>query len=116
MSVSEEDLVAGRRLPDEEVAESMETDLMQVRARMRQRTLFEYSAHEGRSENQHNREQPASAQVVIDHLASIPWGNHVLSGKEVEEQFFFFGTITQCERSVFRRQTGGRATFCTRNR
>ena len=55
---------------------------------MRQRLLFEYSTH-GRSENQQVRAQPASAEVVIDQLASIPWGDHVLSGKEVEEQNIF---------------------------
>ena len=72
MSVTDEALGAGRRLPDEEITESMETTLTQVRARMRQRTLFEYSTHEGRSENQQNRAQPARAEVVIDQLASIP--------------------------------------------
>ena len=89
MSVTDESLGAGRRLPDEEVIASMETDLHQVRARMRQRTLFEYSAQSERSENQHATAQPARADYEIDHLASIPWGDNVLSGKEVEDTNIF---------------------------
>jgi exonuclease III len=82
MSVADEDLVAGRVLPDEEVTESTVTDLEQVRARMRQSTLFEYSNHSGRRQQQQGRTKLRS-NFAPDQFASIPWGDPVVSGEEI---------------------------------
>jgi exonuclease III len=86
MRVTSDEPVAGRRLPDEEITESRDTDLTQARASMRQRTLLEYStSNRGRSVNQQARERPPEANPVIDQLALIPWGDIVIPANEVQD-------------------------------
>ena len=84
MRVTDDNLVAGRPLPDEEVQESTVSNLTTLSARMRQRTLFEYSTTRARSENQQGTAKTRTA-FVADQLASIPWGDTVVSGTEVED-------------------------------
>ena len=86
MSVRDDNLVAGRPLPDEEVQESTVSNLTTMRSRMRQRTLFEYSTTLGaESENREEAATGARTAFVVSDLASIPWGDTVVSGKEVED-------------------------------
>ena len=86
MRVTTEEPVAGRRLPDEDLNESRQSNLTQARASMRQRTLFEYSTtNQGRSVNQQARERPLQANLAIDQLASIPWGDIVIPANEVQD-------------------------------
>ena len=82
MSVSKENPAAGRPLPDEEVAESSVTQLGTSSARLRQRTLLEYSNRlEGGGVNQHRRTK-SSADLVVDQFVAIPWGDHVASAEK----------------------------------
>ena len=83
MRVLDDELVAGQRLPDEEVTASVDSDLAHARARTRQRTLFEFSNHTGRRQQQQGRAKLRS-NFVPDQFASIPWGDPVVSGKEIE--------------------------------
>jgi ribonuclease HI/exonuclease III len=84
MRVTDDILVAGRPLPDEEVQESSVSDLTTLRARLRQRTLFEYSDLLDQSQNTQGRQIPRT-DFVIDHSVSIPWGDPVSTGNEVED-------------------------------
>ena len=88
MRVPEETPVAGRPLPDEEVGETSVSNLTQMRARLRQRTLHEYSNPVqplDESTNQQGRSPLSRTDIGVDHLASIPWGDPVVSKQEVEE-------------------------------
>ena len=90
MRVPDENLVAGRPLPDEEFTESRVSDLTQVRARMRQRTLYEVCNPTG-SREQTNQQMRREMQVdsVTNQFASIPWGDPAASGKEIKKNEIF---------------------------
>ena len=88
MSVANDRPVVRSRLPDEEVAESNVTQLRESSARLRQRTMFEYTNRNVGGENYHGRTK-STANFVVDHFASIPWGDPVVSGEEVEKTGIF---------------------------
>ncbi len=75
---------AGRLLPDEETTESTVTSLQAQRATLRQQTLFEYGLPtEGLH---HERGLPkVQADFKESEQNSLPWGDHVISGKQAEE-------------------------------
>ena len=79
---------AGRMLPDEEITESTVTSLQVQRATLRQRTLFEYGLPtEG---SQHERGLPKdSADFEVPAQVSLPWGDPVISGQQVDETGIF---------------------------
>jgi exonuclease III len=84
MSVHDGFPVAGRPLPDEEIAESRETVLGTTNAaRLRQRTLYEYTTREG--ERNTSSRTKSNADFVVDKFAAIPWGDPVASGNSIEE-------------------------------
>ena len=83
MRVTDDGLVAGRQLPDEEVTETDVSNLTQIRERgLRQRTIFEYAAHTGGTATRHGRPVHRTA-IQVDQLASIPWGDPVATKEEV---------------------------------
>jgi hypothetical protein len=79
---------AGRMLPDEEVTPSTVTSLKAQRAILRQRTLFEFCPPtEG---PQHERGLPKNrADFEESAQHSLPWGDHVKSGTQVDETGIF---------------------------
>jgi ribonuclease HI/exonuclease III len=80
--------VAGRPLPDEEVIQSKVSRLESRKARLRQRTLFEYGVPtEG---PQHERGLP-KVRAEFDHPAhsSMPWGDPIASGQQVKDSGIF---------------------------
>jgi hypothetical protein len=84
MRVTNENLLAGRPLPDKEVTELANPDLTQVQARMRQRSLFEFSNQPGRRQQQQQGRAKTRSNFVPNQFASIPWGDPVVSGEEIE--------------------------------
>ena len=88
MRVTDEDAVAGRPPPAEEITESHVSDLATVRARMGQRTLLEFSNPTGRRNNNEGRTKQRE-DFVPDQFASIPWGDPVASGTETKKNEIF---------------------------
>jgi hypothetical protein len=84
MSVPNGIPVAGRPLPDEEIEEIAESNVTTLgsatAARLRQRTMYEYTTHAVGS-NLPNRAKSKS-DFVVDKFAAIPWGDPVASGKK----------------------------------
>ena len=81
--------VAGRRLPDEEVTLSSVTQLPRLNAKLRQRTLFEYvPLSKGRKHECGLSKDKSDFESLPGH--SVPWGNHVISGSEVDSRGVFW--------------------------
>ena len=80
--------VAGRRLPDEEVAPSTVSNLAKLSARLRQRTLFEYvPSVEGPKHERGLSKEKTEFICLPQH--TLPWGDHVISGTEVNTNGVF---------------------------
>ena len=79
---------AGRKLPDEEVIPSSVSMLQSKKAKLRQRTLFEYNLPTtGPNHERGLPKERAEFDCPLQH--STPWGDTIVSGQTVIENGIF---------------------------